>query len=354
MAPDLPAMSGGLRIIYQFAEHLDRLGFPACVWHGTDRANYPGFDSDARVVRGLTQQLGVGDLLVMPEVGGARWADLNPGVPTVMLVQGSDFVFADSAFDVPPAHAYPGWPQARAVLTVSETLADFLHEVLPEQFPLFRVPLRIDTDLYRPLAKQRLVAFMPRRRREDLLAVVHLLHRQGRLSQGWSLLPIDGMSPVEVARAMGSAAIFLNAGEREGFGLPGAEAMAAGCYVIGFSGHGAREYMAPGVSEIIAESDVVAMAQGVGQAMDEYDQDQAAFAQRSAAGRALIEASYGASAQAEALTRAFTALLGSAAVTPAAVVAAHYESRAPQTTLARAYVQARTKAGAWRRRWAAR
>ena len=81
---------------------------------------------------------------------------------------------------------------------------------------------------------------MPRRRREDLLAGVQLMRRSGQLD-GWTFELIDGVDARGVADVLGRSAIFLFGAEREGVGLPGAEALAAGAFVVGFTGHGAKE-----------------------------------------------------------------------------------------------------------------
>ncbi len=349
MAPDMASMSGGLQVIYRMAEHLKHLGFDARVWHGTPGHHYDGFECDADVVTGRQIRLEPGDVLVMPEVGGSKWANLNSGAPVVMLVQGVDFVFANSEFSGSTEHDYPGWPDARGAISVSETIEEFLREVVPSDFPLYRVPLEIDADLYSPRTKEPLIAFMPRRRKEDLLGVIHLLRRSGALDARWELLPIDGMSQAEVAHAMGRAAIFLNGGEREGFGLPGAEALAAGCHVIGFTGHGGREYMRSDFADVIAESDVVDMARTVRSSMAEFDEDQEAFRRRSERGRAFIIENYGSQAQADALSAAFTEILKSSAVLTQPVLASHYQTHAPDSAAARAYVSLRTFAGRLRR-----
>jgi glycosyltransferase involved in cell wall biosynthesis len=39
--------------------------------------------------------------------------------------------------------------------------------------------------------------------------------------------------------------VFLSLSDRDGFGLPPAEAMACGCYVVGYSGGGGREFFDP-------------------------------------------------------------------------------------------------------------
>ncbi len=134
---------------------------------------------------------------------------------------------------------------------------------------------------------------MPRRRREDLLGAVQLVRRSGRLD-GWEIVLIDGMTQQQVAEELGRAAIFLFGAEREGVGLPGAEAMASGCYVVGFTGDGAKEYMLPEHSSVIADSDVVGMCDRTLEAMEWFDQDRATFDARARAGREWVRSRHSA------------------------------------------------------------
>ena len=41
------------------------------------------------------------------------------------------------------------------------------------------------------------------------------------------------------------ATIFLTFSNQEGFGLPPVEAMACGCLVVGYHGHGGKEFLKP-------------------------------------------------------------------------------------------------------------
>lgn len=331
MAPDLPSPSGGIKVIYRYVEHLCALGHDARVWHGTTGFRYESWGSSAPVDTGTTLDFAAGDVLVMPETGGTQWAFLSAGNPLVILCQGMDFVFMNSDFLTDEPGDYPGWPQAVAAIPVSDAIETFLRRACAPGFPLHPVPVQIE-DWFRPLQKERRIALMPRRRREDLLGAVQLLRRSGRLD-GWEIVLIDGMTQEQVAEELGRAAIFLFGAEREGVGLPGAEAMAAGCYVVGFTGDGAKEYMLPEHSSVIADSDVVGMCDRTLEAMDWFDHDREMFDARAARGRAWVRSRHSAELVRTRLGEAFEALTspGSPALLPHAVTLRHYQAHATQS-----------------------
>ena len=155
----------------------------------------------------------------MPETGGSKWSFLSDGHPVVMLCQGMDFVFSNSDFLTDEPGAYPGWPQATAAITISDAIHTFLDRACHHGFPLHNVPVQIE-DWFQSGEKEKRIALMPRRRREDLLGAVQLVRRSGRLGD-WQIVLIDGMTQQQVADELGRAAIFLFGAEREGVGLPG-------------------------------------------------------------------------------------------------------------------------------------
>lgn len=329
MAPDLPTPSGGIKVIYRYVEHLRALGHDARVWHGTPGFAYDSWGSTAPVDTGHHLDFAAGDVLVMPETGGSKWSFLSEGQPVVMLCQGMDFVFASSDFLTDEPGAYPGWPQATAAIAVSDAIHTFLDRACTPGFPIHNVPVQIE-DWFEPADKERRIALMPRRRREDLLGAVQLVRRSGRLD-GWEIVLIDGMTQQQVAEELGRAAIFLFGAEREGVGLPGAEAMASGCYVVGFTGDGAKEYMRPEHSSVIADSDVVDMCDRTLEAMEWFDQDRATYDARAAAGREWVRSRHSAELVRQRVGAAFEQITapGSPSRLPAATTLAHYQSHAP-------------------------
>jgi glycosyltransferase involved in cell wall biosynthesis len=61
--------------------------------------------------------------------------------------------------------------------------------------------------------------------------------------------------------------------EVEGFGLPAAEAMRAGCIVVGFTGIGGREFFSPATGVPVADGDVAALVQAAQAVSSEYASD---------------------------------------------------------------------------------
>ena len=329
MAPDLPTPSGGIKVIYRYVEHLRAIGYDARVWHGTPGFAYESWGSTAPVDIGRNLNFAAGDVLVMPETGGSKWSFLTQGQPVVMLCQGMDFVFASSDFLVDEPGSYPGWPQATAAIAVSDAIHTFLDRACAPGFPLHNVPVQIE-DWFQPAKKEKRIALMPRRRREDLLGAVQLVRRSGRLGD-WQFVLIDGMTQEQVARELGRSAIFLFGAEREGVGLPGAEAMASGCYVVGFTGDGAKEYMLPEHASVIADSDVVAMADRTLEAMHWFDHERELFDARAEMGRRWVRSRHSAEIVRDRLGVAFAQIAApdSPSLMPAAVTLPHYQDHAP-------------------------
>lgn len=338
-------------MIYRYVEHLNALGHEAVVWHGTPGFSYAAWETSAPVETGLSLDFSPGDVLVMPETGGTKWSFLNPDVPHVMLCQGMDFVFADTSFTEDVAGAYPGWPQATCVLGVSDAIVTFLRHACTPGFPIHHVPVQIEP-WFVPRPKQRQIALMPRRRREDLLGAVQLIRRSGKLD-GWRIVEIDGMTQEEVAAELGRSAIFLFGAEREGVGLPGAEAMASGCHVIGFTGDGAKEYLRPDTGAVILDSDVVGMCEATLASMALFDGDRRSWQEPVERGRTLVAERYSGEAVRAALASAFGQITadGSPALVQETVTVRHYQTHAPRGgRVGAAYLRARIVAGAARRR----
>lgn len=104
------------------------------------------------------------------------------------------------------------------------------------------------------------IAYMPDKRPKEAPVIRALF--QAKYPQ-WADVPwvaISGMSRQACADVMAESAVFASMSYLEGLGLPPLEAMASGCLVCGFDGHGGRDYAGPENGLWVAEGDHIGFA----------------------------------------------------------------------------------------------
>jgi glycosyltransferase involved in cell wall biosynthesis len=179
----------------------------------------------------------------------------------------------------------------------------------PDAFPIVRVQYSIDPNVFPyGAAKQRRIAYMPRRNADHAQQILAMLSLRGKLG-GWDIVGIDGASEDEAAGVLGSSAMFLSFGFPEGFGLPPAEAMSCGCVVVGYHGLGGREYFSSEFSYPIEFGDVRAYVEAVEHVTQLYDKEPDEFAARGRAASDFIQRTYSPSREAEDVVAAWTQFL---------------------------------------------
>ncbi|MEM6638192.1 MAG: glycosyltransferase [Pseudomonadota bacterium] len=176
-----------------------------------------------------------GDIVVVPEyVSDWMPAGLPRHVPLVLFNQGPFLLFrafGSSGFDA---------DRFADCVSTSEACAAADRMVLGKKSK--RIPLFLSEDVYSyQETKSFQVAYMPRKRGQDARILVEALEAHADLA-GVPFVAIDGVSTSEAARILRESLFFLSFSEREGFGLPAAEAMATGALVIGYSGIGGDEF----------------------------------------------------------------------------------------------------------------
>jgi hypothetical protein len=310
LCPDLDRPSGGVRNIYRHVESLNTTGIPATVVHARDGFSCTWFKHNARIAAASTVTLSQQDVLVVPEWYGPCLAALPIGPRIVIFNQGAYHTFNDAHKTFNDlgntAAPYREIPGLEAVLVVSHDNADYLRFAFPE-LRLALVRNAIDPVMYHLPAERarRRIALMPHRRPGDARQVLRLLTAHGSLKD-WDVVVIEGYSETEAASLLRSCAIFLSFSAQEGFGLPPAEAMACGCYVVGFPGLGGREYFRPEFSSPVEDGDGLAFARAAAAALAENPATLAARAQQ---GSAYIRSHYSPEGQRDDLLAFFVPLL---------------------------------------------
>lgn len=110
-------------------------------------------------------------------------------------------------------------------------------------------------DYFKPAAKYLAIAYAPGKRPVEALYLPHLFRAQAPEFAEVPWLPLSGKPRSECAAMLGMAAIFASFAFWEGLGLMNLEAMASGCHVVGYTGHGGAEFATPDNGDWIGEGD---------------------------------------------------------------------------------------------------
>jgi glycosyltransferase involved in cell wall biosynthesis len=272
LCPDTNKPSGGVRTIYQHVDILNSMGIEAFVLHHRRGFFCKWFEHQTKVLAASEVTLISTDILVIPELYVSYAKELRVG-RLIIFNQGAYQSFKGR-------QSVSGWRSCveggklEAILAVSLDNEDYIRYTFPT-VRTERVRNSIDSRVFYPSEglPDRRIAVMPRRRGKELCThVLGLLTLRGALN-GWEVINIDNCSQEETAELLRTSAIFLSFSEREGFGLPPAEAMACGCYVVGFTGLGGREFFYPGLCMQVEEGNVLALAKAAEEAMRNFDSD---------------------------------------------------------------------------------
>ncbi|MBO0835989.1 MAG: glycosyltransferase [Actinobacteria bacterium] len=252
---------------------LNSMGIPACVAHHTRGFQCNWFDHQTKVAAAADLVLTPADMLVVPEFYVPYLNEIPDEPRLVVFNQG-----AYQSFIGP--QSVPSWQyclddrKLEAMIVVSADNEEYARYAFPGT-RVARVRNFIDNQVFYPAEglPQRKIAVMPRRRGMELYThVLSLLTMRGALGD-WEVVNIDSLPQRQAAEAFRSSAIFLSFSEREGFGMPPAEAMACGCYVVGFTGLGGREFFYPSLCTPVEEGNVLALAKSAEKAMADFDSD---------------------------------------------------------------------------------
>ena len=256
--PDYDVPSGGIRVAYRHVDLLNDAGIPAVVLHRRPNFRCTWFENRTRVLDSRHAVIGPDDLVVVGELGASLLASLPPGFRFVVLNQNPHLTWRRvSEHDV---QRYARSPDLAAIVTVSDHSAAMLRHAAPGA-RVIRVHNSIDPRLFFAggQARERTIAYMPRRGSDEAAQVLGIMRGRGAL-RGWDVTALDGLTERAVADRLRSATIFLSFAYHEGFGLPAAEAMACGAYVVGFDGFSGREFFRSEFSSPVAAADVVGFA----------------------------------------------------------------------------------------------
>jgi Glycosyl transferases group 1 len=244
LVPGVDTPHGGVRVAYRHVDVLNAMGVPAAVLHRAPGFRATWFPNATRVVDAGSLRFGVDDVLVVPEVYGPSLRGLDPEARVLVFNQGAYITF--DALDL--ATTEPGSPyrdvrRLEGIMTVSRDSADLLSLTFPD-VPIHLTRPVIDGRIFHPgpVPDRHAFAFTTSRRPQERQQILHMLRAMG---MEWTPVPLVAMTEQQVAETLRRTPLFLSLSDRDGFGLPPAEAMASGCYVVGYPGGGGEEFFDP-------------------------------------------------------------------------------------------------------------
>ena len=264
--PDVQSAIGGVKQLYRHAEHLTALGWDAAVITENSGFRPNWFESSAPSLS-LEESFAQGDfnisnlILVLPETyiginfSNYRGIDISP-YAKVVFNQNAYYSLGQSPNDTSSLlKQFYDDPTVLKILSVSQDTHIYLSRALsiPDE-KLSRIVNAVEPLFVDNQPKSNVLHWMPRKNPDHVNAIA-VSPGHTHYSNGWSGRPLQKLSHSEVADSLNHARIFLSFGHPEGFGLPIAEAMASGCWVVGYSGGGGRELFGFGASTEVTFGD---------------------------------------------------------------------------------------------------
>lgn len=160
---------------------------------------------------------------------------------------------------------------AALILAISDDSVDCIKMAFPEcAGRVHRVHYSVNSDKFiASNDKQNFICYMPRKLKNHSRLVTFFLNK--KIPSHWRIESIDGVDEDGVAVILGKSKIFLSFSEFEGCPLPPVEAALSGCYVIGYTGEGAKEYWDKEIFTEIHSGDIKAFVKAVLNKIDEMD-----------------------------------------------------------------------------------
>jgi len=294
---------GGLKVAYEYANQLAARGHLVSVIHPRFMRN---IDVNRSPLRSI-QTAAFNARNILAPRSGLQWQTLDKSVrilhvsePTAGNVPDADFVFATAWQTAEYVAGYPPekgerfyifmdfepwiapadqleetWRMPLRKITISNWLYGKVREVEPDDTRLINIPIGIDLGMYRAMVginqrPNRVAMFYslaPSKNSTCGLAAIEKCKAQHpnleatffgansrRRPKGipdW-IVYRGNVSQAELVQIYNSARVFVCSSIAEGFGLPGAEAMACGCAVASTDCGGNREYAVHSVNSLLS------------------------------------------------------------------------------------------------------
>lgn len=299
VCPEIKVPTGGVKQLYKLAETLSRNNMDVSLVHGKKGFRINWFETDVSIeyfpflfhkINKLTRKKkakyifkdffklllmdkslpGRDAVIIYPEVYGP---DVHTLLENRYIVYNQNCYYTFNLFPFMQKKEVDTYSSSRfrGFLTVSQDSANYLSQAFPDK-KIERIGLGLHPVFSYSDKKEKIIAFMPRKLKEDVNQIYQILSDYPELKE-WKWMPIDNKTEEQVAELLKKSALFLSFNFNEGFGLPPVEAMACGCYVIGYAGNAGTEYFLPEFSSRVADRNILEFADKIKEKVTEFNQN---------------------------------------------------------------------------------
>jgi len=249
MCPDISAPAGGVKMMYQLVDILNKNNIEAYMLHTKRNFRIKYWEGVNRnYIRNMedTVTLDENDILFIPEQEIEFMMKTKDMTCTrVAFVQNWAYFLPNFLrFNIPlnkSKYQEFGIKHVLASSDVIKTFVDYTMNSGKDKLEIGRVDYFIE-DIFKPKPlkdKKLQIAYMPRKNKHNLDQIIPTLSMR---IPNIKFVSIDNMNQEQVAKVLNESAIYLSTGYPEGFGIPPVEAMKSGCIVIGYTGWGGDDY----------------------------------------------------------------------------------------------------------------
>lgn len=241
-----PPVTGGDLLAVDHVAALDSMGFNARAFYCAPDQGFTQFN--VPVARPGTP-IGPDDVLVLGETQREMLAFAGD-LPCIRVMHNQNPFFTFFGFrNVAGLNAYP----FAHVLVLSDFSITCLRD-LGVTHPISRVRPALP-EYFAPAAKRLQIGYTPLKRQVEALYLAEYFKARFPQYAHVPWAPVINMPRHEGAKVMAESAIWAGFPLLESLGLMNLEAMASGCHVVGYTGHGGGEYATPENGDWIADGD---------------------------------------------------------------------------------------------------
>jgi hypothetical protein len=279
-APDYPAPSWGIGLIYKHVELLRKNGYDAAVVHRRFPFQLDWLETDAPVVyldAGFSPKRR--DILVVPETEARHQSLRRLHCRKLVFVQGSFLILNRLA----EAVTYPqlGYEQAIVIMPHTRVIVERHFDVPASIVPPFIAPYFFTNEsALNTTRRLRRILTFPKPAAEDYDILNKMLRRYLASKPDWQLIEIKGLSHREAAAFMQQSAFLVNVNTREAFNTTVPEAMAAGCIPVCYEAYGGQDFLRDGENAFVFPNNYIyPLLDRVYELIETYDSSQDGLAQ---------------------------------------------------------------------------